>query len=128
MAQELFYSDLDDMMSINEVTKDFVIKKNNFSIKQSVRSLLKFHFYDKEWIPECGSYFSSLLFSQNDSAYLSVAREAVLKILAKYEPRIRVHNVDLVSTEWGEVNVTIEYEIIVSGARDTFKYTVTRTR
>lgn len=127
-SQELFYQDLDAMMEINEVTGDFIIKKNVYSIKQSVKNLLKLHFYDKIWMAECGSYFHNLLFSQNDGVWLSLARDAIYRILTKYEPRIKLHSVTLTPQEFGEVDIEIVYEIIITGARDTFNYKVTRVR
>ena len=65
IGQDTFYCDLDSGMAINEISHDFILKKNNFSVKQSVRQLLKYHFYDKIWDPNCGSYFPVMLFTQN---------------------------------------------------------------
>ena len=128
ISTDTFYQDLEDLMEVNAVSKDFILKKNVPSVKQSIRSLLKYHYYDKIWDPQCGSYFPNLLFSQNDPVWLGIAKESIVTILSRYEPRIRVLEVTLESTQEGAITITVNYEVIVTGNRDSYSFTVNRLR
>lgn len=127
------YSDFDIEFRQNDLTGDVIIKKNTESIKQSLALLFKTKYYDRKWHPEIGSYFSALLFSPNDDFAISVAKTEVENLINRYEPRINLKNIDFYypsdsAKERGELNISIEYEIVILGVLDKFVYKLSRIR
>ncbi len=124
-----YYSDFDNLFSTNEFTGDIVKKKNSASIKQAIKNLLNRRFYSKLWDPRCGSYVKTLLFQQNDPAFLSVVRIHMLELFEKYEPRIQLIDVQITSEpDSAVINVMIKYREKETDTEQVFIYSITRLR
>ena len=124
-----YYSDFDNLFSVNEFTADIAKKKNSESIKQSIRNLLNRRFYSKLWNPQCGSYVKSLLFQQNDSSLLSIIRLHMMNVFELYEPRVQLVDVQIENDlDSAVVNMKITYREKETDIEQVFIYSITRLR
>lgn len=129
MQTKEYYSDFDNLFSVNEFTADLVKKKNSASIKQSIKNLLNRRFYSKLWNPECGSYVKSLLFQQNDESMLSIIRMHMMNLFEVYEPRIQLIDIEFNNVpDSALVSITIRYREKETDTEQVFIYTITRLR
>ena len=129
IKEKEYYSDFDNLFSVNEMTGDLVKKRNTASIKQSIKNLLNRRFYSKLWNPKCGSYVKSLLFKQDDPTLLSIIRLHTMELMERYEPRIRLIDIEINHPKVdGAVELTIRYREVETDTEQVFIYAITRLR
>jgi phage baseplate assembly protein W len=117
MAQ---YSDIPDEFLVHPTTKDLVLKKNETSVRQSIRNLVNLAFSDKPFHPEKVLNLRGILFEPLDPILVSSVRRNLSTMLEQLEPRVSI--VDVMFGEFedsGAIVVTVIFRLLNSS--DTTK-------
>lgn len=107
-------TDISTDFNKSPITGDIPVKKDAEAIKQSLRNLLLMNKFDKPFNPEISAGLRSLLFENfPDPVRRDIIREKVQYIINKYEPRIALQDVELLSSEDENVlTIQITYNVI----------------
>jgi len=110
---ETEYRDLDVGFNINPITNDLIIRKNQNSIFQSIRSLMYTKRGEKLFRPGIGSNIDSLLFEPMDFIAERRLEEIITTILNNYEPRVSARSITVKGdTENQKYDVTIVFSLV----------------
>jgi len=90
-------------------------------IHESIRQILGTPRGARFLLPEFGSRLQEFLFEGNDAILRGLVRHEVTEVLARWEPRILVDDVQ-VTSEKHAVVVTIQYRLIASQTPGNFVY------
>ena len=90
------YKDLNLNFSANPVTQDVTTVTDVNAVKRSVRNLLLTNHYDRPFHPEIGSNVQSLLFENFGPITGNQLSRQIEDMIANFEPRARVENVECV--------------------------------
>lgn len=120
--------DIDLNFTVNPLTGDLNVKKNNDAVKQSLKNLMLLSLYEKPFNPDLGANIRGYLFENyilNSNKYLE---DRIRSIILKYEPRIQIKTVNVTPNENNNtLDVFIEYYF--SGQSiETFSVNLERTR
>jgi phage baseplate assembly protein W len=120
--------DIDLNFTVNPLTGDLNVKKNNDAVKQSLKNLMLLSLYEKPFNPDLGANIRGYLFENyilNSNKYLE---DRIRTVIAKYEPRIQIKTVNVTPNENNNtLDVYIEYYF--SGQSiETFSVNLERTR
>lgn len=89
------YSDIDLSFTPHPVTGDVVMKYDVQSVKQSLKTLLLTQTYERPFQPNLGSPIYKLLFETLDIITANAIKLQIELLIAKSEPRISTHSVDV---------------------------------
>lgn len=107
------FKDLSFNFSMNPVTKDLVVLKNEEAIKQSVKNLVLTQLGEKLFNPNVGVNTTSYLFELTSTFAANSLIEEIELVLNQYEPRITLKNITVnVEDDSHIFEITIEYYII----------------
>lgn len=99
------YSDIDFLFRTT-LTNDLSVKYDAESIKQSVKNILLTNKFERPYNPDLGVNLRDLLFENPDSVNFffqtSAKGDDIKRQLARYEPRIKVENVEFKLSENGD--------------------------
>jgi|APGre2960657373_1045057.scaffolds.fasta_scaffold15285_3 phage baseplate assembly protein W len=120
--------DIDLNFTVNPLTGDLNVKKNNDAVKQSLKNLMLLSLYEKPFNPDLGANIRGYLFENyilNTNKYLE---DRIRSVILKYEPRIQIKTVNVIPNENNNtLDVYIEYYF--SGQSiETFSVNLERTR
>jgi phage baseplate assembly protein W len=120
--------DIDLNFTVNPLTGDLNVKKNNDAVKQSLKNLMLLSLYEKPFNPDLGANIRGYLFENyilNSNKYLE---DRIRTVIVKYEPRIQIKTVNVTPNENNNtLDVYIEYYF--SGQSiETFSVNLERTR
>jgi phage baseplate assembly protein W len=120
--------DIDLNFTVNPLTGDLNVKKNNDAVKQSLKNLMLLSLYEKPFNPDLGANIRGYLFENyilNSNKYLE---DRIRTVIVKYEPRIQIKTVNVIPNENNNtLDVYIEYYF--SGQSiETFSVNLERTR
>jgi phage baseplate assembly protein W len=120
--------DIDLNFTVNPLTGDLNVKKNNDAVKQSLKNLMLLSLYEKPFNPDLGANIRGYLFENyilNSNKYLE---DRIRSVILKYEPRIQIKTVNVTPNENNNtLDVYIEYYF--SGQSiETFSVNLERTR
>ncbi len=90
-------------------------------IHESIRQILGTRRGERFLLPEFGSRLHELLFEGNDAILRGLVRHEACDVLARWEPRILVEDVQVASDEH-VVLVTIQYRLISSQVSGNLVY------
>ena len=90
-------------------------------IHESIRQILGTPRGARFLLPEFGSRLHELLFEGNDAILRGLVRHEVTDVLMRWEPRLIVEDVQVVSDEHAVV-VTIQYRLIASQVSGNYVY------
>ena len=90
-------------------------------IHESIRQILGTPRGTRFLLPEFGSRLQEFLFEGNDAILRGLVRHEVTEVLARWEPRIIVDDVQ-VTTDEHAVVVTIQYRLIASQVSGNYVY------
>jgi len=90
-------------------------------IHESIRQILGTRRGERFLLPEFGSRLHELLFEGNDAILRGLVRHEVTAVLTRWEPRIVVDEVQVVSEKHAVV-VTIQYHVIASQVSGNLVY------
>lgn len=120
--------DIDLNFTVNPLTGDLNVKKNNDAVKQSLKNLMLLSLYEKPFNPDLGANIRGYLFENyilNTNKYLE---DRIRSVILKYESRIQIKTVNVTPNENNNtLDVYIEYYF--SGQSiETFSVNLERTR
>ena len=97
----------------NAVTNDILSLKNEAAIKESVKNIVLYNFYEKPFDPFFGGNIIGLLFENSTPTLELEVESRIQSAVEVYEPRVTAVQVDVDFTEdRNELNCTINYLIL----------------
>ena len=124
------FKDLSVTFKKHPVTDDLISVKDNAAIVQSISNLLLTKKGERPFQPDLGSDLTKTLFEPLDYASSGLIRSEVLRVLRKYEPRIRVDSIRCVP-EYMDNGYQVELSYTIVGRDDapvTVEFFLERTR
>ena len=107
------FKDISMSFETNPLNDDLIALKNSSAIARSIRNIVFTQPGEKFFNPDFGSRISESLFENIDDASADVIRDEIRNSIKNFEPRVKLLNVFVrPNSEFNEMNVTIEYEII----------------
>lgn len=107
------FKDISLNFSMNPVTKDVVVLKNEEAIKQAVKNLVLTKIGERLFKPLIGTNTTGYLFELNSTFSANSLIEEIENVLVTYEPRIQLKNITVNNDDDSyEFEVTIEYLIV----------------
>jgi|TARA_B100001094_G_scaffold58104_1_gene53558 phage baseplate assembly protein W len=103
------WRDLDLSLKIHPIRKDIIPLKDDVAIKNAVKNLLISNFFERPFQDDLGANLRGLLFEPAGFITEIQLRDNIRTVLNKYEPRVRVTNIDI--TDLSQQNA---YKIIVN--------------
>lgn len=105
---KLNITDISNDFTKNPVTADISVKRDNDAIKQSLKNLLLLNKFDKPFNPDIDVGLREVLFENfPEPIRKNIISEKVEYIINKYEPRVQLQEVDVLSLE-DENTLTIQ--------------------
>ena len=109
------YKDFSLFFTPNPVTGDVTSVTDVQDIKRSVRNLVLTNRFDKPFHPEIASHVRDLLFERFTPITFNLLRNRIETVLANYEPRVSVTDVEIDDTgeaiDGNELNVRIHFTL-----------------
>ena len=117
------WSDIDLSFTARTGTDGDVFKKTDVaSVKQSIKTLLLTNAFEKPYRPSFGGDLSELLFEPADEDTGEQLPTQIKNAIARYEPRARIINLDIVAkSDQYTVDVILEFRIVNTGVTDVLK-------
>jgi len=111
---KLNITDISNDFTKNPSTGDINILKDGNAIKQSLKNLLLLNKFDKPFNPDIDVGLREVLFENfPDFIRKNIIREKVEYIINKYEPRVKLQEVDVVSSEdQNGLTIQITYGVV----------------
>mgnify|MGYP003124535791 FL=1 len=107
------FKDVSMSFKVNPLNDDLIALKNSSAIARSIRNIVFTQPGEKFFNPNFGSRVSESLFENVDNSSAIVIRDEIRNSIKNFEPRVKLLNVFVrPNSEFNEMNVTIEYEII----------------
>jgi phage baseplate assembly protein W len=108
------FKDISLTFQVNPITFDIIDIRNETSIARSIRNLVLTLRGERFFNQNLGSNLSKSLFENLSSITELELRDEITNTINNYEPRVKLINVDINSSEIdaNELNVTIRYYII----------------
>ena len=109
------YKDLSLFFTPNPVSGDVTMVTDVQDIKRSVRNLVMTNRFEKPFHPEIASHIRDLLFERFTPITFNLLRNRIETVLANYEPRVSVTDVEIDDTgeaiDGNELNVRIFFTL-----------------
>lgn len=106
------YSDFYKDLTVNPISLDLSTRKNEESIKESLKNLILTDRGERLMQPNIGSDVRASLFENASPVTLKILEERVRDVINNYEPRVSVINVDVTSLyDDNRVRVTIYFYV-----------------
>ena len=107
------FKDISMSFKVNPLNDDLIALKNSSAIARSIRNIVFTRPGEKFFNPNFGSRISESLFENVDNSSAIVIRDEIRNSIKNFEPRVKLLNVFVrPNSQFKEMNVTIEYEII----------------
>lgn len=106
------YSDFHKDLTINPISFDLAVKKDEEAIKESLKNLILTDRGERLMQPNIGSDVRASLFENVTPVTLKILEERVRDVINNYEPRVSVIDVDVTSLyDDNKVQVTILFYV-----------------
>lgn len=112
IAREPDYKDLDLDFMINPITGDINKKTGTDAIKRSIRNLIFTNYYERPFKSSIGSDVPRMLFDNVDPLTASFIEDAIIRMINKFEPRVRLNKVR-VSVDYDNNGFGVEIQYMV---------------
>lgn len=123
------YSDLDLDFQINPITGDINKKVGTDAVKRSLRNLIFTNYYERPFKSELGSEVTRLLFDNVDVLTASFLEDAIIRLINKFEPRVRLNSVRVTADyDNNGFGVEIRYIVVNTETPATFNLFLERIR
>jgi len=123
------YTDLDAAFTFNPITDDIALITNNKAIAFSVKNLILTMNGERPFNPDLGTPIRHLIFEQFGPMLDVVLKQLISQVLATYEPRISVSDIEIDSqTDQHQLSVTIKYTLLSISTPYSINVVLTRTR
>lgn len=107
------FKDISLNFSVNPVTNDVVVLKNEEAIKQSVKNLILTKINERPFNPTIGTDTTSYLFELHTKVSANALLEEIENVLRTREPRIALEKIEIdVNEDSNNFEVYIEYLIV----------------
>lgn len=123
------YKDFDLNFTLNPLTDDISIKKDENAIKQSIKSLISTNYYERPFNPELGSSIRELLFELADPIIITELRSAITDTIKNYEPRaeiVKIYIEDM--SDKNAYNIRIYFKPVMREDVTEFNFILERLR
>ncbi len=118
MPNQQSFKDLKVTFNPHPITGDLQVTKDEAAIKQSITNLLLTSPGERLFDSKIGSGIRDLLFESLDFAIAGLIADEIKRTLSKYEPRIRLQEVEVIPDfDNNAFETNIEFTII--GRQDT---------
>ncbi len=111
------FKDLSVTFKKHPVTDDLVTVKDNAAISQAIVNLLLTNKGERPFQPNLGAEIYKTLFEPLDYGTAGIIRSAVIEVLEKYEPRIRISEIN-VTPDFDNNSYSVELTYIIRGRDD----------
>ena len=102
------FRDFDLSFRKNPITGDVNTLKNENAIKEAVKNIVRYNFYEKPFLPNYGGNITGALFELYESGQSSLIEEQIKNIINLYEPRVVCYRV---ISEFNERDNDLQVEI-----------------
>ena len=97
----------------NAVTNDILAHKNEAAIKESVKNIVLYNFYEKPFDPFFGGNIIGLLFENSTPTMELEIKNRIEQSVEIYEPRVTAVSVDVdFEPDRNELNCSVNYLIL----------------
>ena len=97
----------------NPVTNDVLTLKNEKAIKESVKNIVRYNFYEKPFLPQFGGNIIAQLFENYTSGLSSELEDSIQNAITNYEPRVVCYEVVVdFEEDLNELSAKISYIIL----------------
>ena len=97
----------------NAVTNDVLSLRNEAAIKESVKNIVQYNFYEKPFDPFFGGNIIALLFENFTPTMEMEVKMRIEQSIEIYEPRVTAVTVDVdIEEDRNELNCSIQYLIL----------------
>ena len=97
----------------NPVTKDVLTLKNEKAIKESVKNIVRYNFFEKPFLPQFGGNIIRQLFENYTDTLASELEGNIQDSINSYEPRVTCYDVAVIFNETGnDMEAKISYIIL----------------
>ncbi len=99
----------------NPVTKDVLTLKNEKAIRESVKNIVRYNFFEKPFLPQFGGNIIRQLFENYTDTLASEIESNIQDSINSYEPRVTCYDVAVIFDETGnDMQAKISYIILGS--------------
>ena len=107
-----FYADFYKDLTVNPISLDIAMKKDEEAIKESLKNLILTDRGERLMQPNIGSDVRASLFENATPVTLKILEERVRDVINNYEPRVSIINIDVTSLyDDNRVQVTIYFYV-----------------
>ena len=129
VSKKKAHRDLDLSLKIHPIRKDIIPLKDDAAIKNAVRNLIITNFYERPFGDDKGANLKGLLFEPNGFITEIKLRDAIDRVIEKYEPRVAVQFIDIFdNTERNEYNIHVNFRIKQNNQNDVVEIVLRRLR
>ena len=95
------------------MTSDVLTLKNEKAIKESVKNIVRYNFYEKPFLPQFGGNIIAQLFENYTSGLSSELEDSIQNAITNYEPRVVCYEVVVdFEEDINELSAKISYIIL----------------
>jgi phage baseplate assembly protein W len=122
------YKDID--LTFNKKTTGDIFKKTEAAaVKQAIKNLLLTNKTEKPFQPYFGGNLNSFLFNLDTEFDEDDIRDTIENAIYNFEPRALVQKVQVnLSSDYNQVRILIEFQVISTKETDTLNVSLTRLR
>lgn len=123
------YKDLDLDFIRNPGNSDIMKLVGPDSIKESIKRLVQYNFYEKPFQPAIGSNVHKLLFENFNNITTNLLKQAIEETIINFEPRVKLLAVIVSpSDDYNTYVIGIKYMIVNRIEPETFTFFLERIR
>lgn len=123
------FLDLDLSLIPNPFTKDISVLRDDRAVIQAVKNLLLTNFFERPFDPLKGGNLSGFLFEPADHITRSNMKDAISRVLGKYEPRVQLLNINIVDNpDEYSYNIGVGFRIVETNLETEVQIQLRRLR
>ena len=112
VSRKKAHRDLDLSLKIHPIRKDIIPLKDDAAIKNAVKNLIITNAFERPFGDDKGANLRALLFEPSGFMTEIGLKDAVKRVIEKYEPRVRVNQVIVIdNSESNEYILTVIFRI-----------------
>ena len=108
------FRDFDLTFRKNPITNDVNTLKNEVAIKEAVKNIVRYNFYEKPFLPNYGGNITGALFELYAEGESSLIESQIKNIINLYEPRVVCYRVKSAFDERSN-DLAIEIYYLITG-------------
>lgn len=117
------YSDVHKDMTVNPISSDLAVKRNEEAVKESIKNLILTDKGERLMQPLIGGNIRAMLFENNTPAVIKMIQEQVRTTIETYEPRCSLIDVNVLSMI-DDNTVKIDIYFYINNIADPISLTV----